>query len=303
VYDLQDLRKAISDPRLVYRKLCNPLVRLNTLYHRRFLDQSGVQVMEREWDNLLILDGCRLDTFDEVNSIEGRLETVISGGSSSVEFLRHNIVGRNFPDTVYVSANPFVTSLDLEDNFHATRSVWETDWSEEHKTILPENVAAETRKVHEVYPNKRLVVHFMQPHVPFIGTQGRRIEQRGILTDDNETNRVWDLLRQGSIDTATAREAYRENLEVVLPYVAELLDDLGGRSVVTADHGNAFGRLGVYGHPHETYLRELVEVPWFVAERGDRRRISTGGAGGEASTDSDPEQIAQRLSHLGYLDN
>jgi hypothetical protein len=258
--------------------------------------------MDRDWDNLLILDGCRADTFREVCSLDGRFQTVISGGSSSVGFMRHNFTEQSFPDTVYVSANPFVTKLDLDDNFHATWAVWGNEWNDEYKTILPRDVAAAAHDAHDAYPNKRLIVHFMQPHVPFIGDLGRRIEQRGILGEDEETPRVWDRLRQGTVNARTARAAYRENLELVLPYVAELMQELGGRSVVTADHGNVFGRLGVYGHPHDTYLSGLVEVPWFVTNRGERRQIVAGETGAEMPTVGNSDELAQRLAHLGYID-
>jgi len=64
--------------------------------------------------------------------------------------------------------------------------VWGNEWDEEYKTILPGDIAAAAHDAYETCPNKRLIVHFMQPHVPFIGDLGREIEQHGILGDDEE---------------------------------------------------------------------------------------------------------------------
>jgi len=36
-------------------------------------------------------------------------------------------------------------------------------------------------------------------------------------------------------------EAYNENLDIVLTEIEALLDELDGKSVITADHGNLVG--------------------------------------------------------------
>jgi hypothetical protein len=257
--------------------------------------------MNADWDNLLILDACRADMFDGEPPFGERVSTRLSPGSESWEFMQSSFDGRTLHDTVYVTANPHTSELP-SDTFHAVINLLDHHWDDQAHTVLPETVVEETKRVFAEYPQKRIITHFMQPHVPFIGDLGRRIEQRGILGEDEETPRVWDRLRQGTVNARTARAAYRENLELVLPYVAELMQELGGRSVVTADHGNVFGRLGVYGHPHDTYLSGLVEVPWFVTNRGERRQIVAGETGAEMPTVGDSDELAQRLAHLGYID-
>ena len=67
----------------------------------------------------------------------------------------------------------------------------------------------------------------------------------------------------GSISFELAWRAYASNLEFVLGYVKALLPNLTGKNCITSDHGNVFGKFGVfYAHPPKTYLRELIEVPW-----------------------------------------
>ena len=68
------------------------------------------------------------------------------------------------------------------------------------------------------------------------------------------------LLRNGTRETAMA--AYERNLRVVLESVAELIPELDGTVVVTADHGEAFGEAGVWEHHVETHIPALMEVPW-----------------------------------------
>jgi glucan phosphoethanolaminetransferase (alkaline phosphatase superfamily) len=52
----------------------------------------------------------------------------------------------------------------------------------------------------------------------------------------------------------------------VLQSVADLVPELDGRVVVTADHGEAFGEEGVWEHHIETHIPPLVEVPWLEVE-------------------------------------
>jgi len=76
--------------------------------------------MGEDWDNLFILDACRYDMFADRIDLAGSLESRISLGSSSEEFMERNFVGEQFHDTVYINANPFIPRLNLdEDTFHA----------------------------------------------------------------------------------------------------------------------------------------------------------------------------------------
>jgi len=116
----------------------------NRLYHRRFgrreCNGDGVDPFEADWDNLFILDACRYDMFERRAELPGRLERAESRASTTVEFLRANVDGRDLSDTVYVTANPQLSqhreSIDAQ--FAAVVDVWRADgWSNEHGTVLP----------------------------------------------------------------------------------------------------------------------------------------------------------------------
>ena len=73
------------------------------------------------------------------------------------------------------------------------------------------------------------------------------------------------------------------------------------RAVITADHGNAVGERGLYGHAAGLALRPLREVPWAATTATDSRTYgppSTAADAAEQETAS-PE-VSARLERLGY---
>jgi hypothetical protein len=297
---LRRARRALAEPHLVVRQV-------NRAYHRlRGPDPDAVAFFEVEWDNLLLLDACRYDTFAERADLPGDLEARRTRSSSTKDFLEAYVDGADLRDTVYVTANPqlHLRRDDLDVNLHAVEHVWDEEgWDEEAMTVRPETLADAARAAHERYPHKRLVVHFIQPHYPFIGPTGREHL-------DLSTLHFWNRSNAGDVevDVETLRRAYEENLDVALPVVEDLLADLGGRSVVTSDHGQLFGEraspipVREYGHPTGHFLPELVTVPWHTFRNGPRRTVTVGEsatstAGSEAAVDADVER---RLEQLGY---
>ncbi|MDS0295297.1 hypothetical protein [Halogeometricum luteum] len=276
--------------------------------------------MDEPWENLLILDGCRYDVFEETHRLEGTLSSVESRGSNSEEFITENFSGRTFHDTVYVSANPFTEVLIEDGVFHDVVNVFDLAWDEDLRTVTPDAVVEHTRKAYERYPDKRIISHFMQPHYPFIGETGRKMSHRGLSGEVTELDRkadsadlpIWTMLRY-RLSEATLEEvwtAYAENLALVLPAVEELLDVLEGKSVVTADHGNLFGEkvrplpIRTYGHPPGFRTPELVTVPWFVPPFERHRSVRSDPpqvAADDAGDGSDDARIEQRLRDLGYV--
>jgi len=278
------------------------LLEANRLYHRRLRGKRGIKVIDADWDNLLILDACQYDLFADSDYPDGKLRSVVSGGSSTSDFLQYNFDGRNATDTVYVSANPQIERHGVDEQVFKCVKLWTDRWDDDLRTVRPEDVTDAAIAAQEDHPSKRLIVHYIQPHYPFIGETGRQIEHGtvtgdGVIATERSVASVWDKLANGDIAEATVRTAYRENLDLTLPEVDRLLNNLVGKSVVTSDHGNSFGTLGVYGHPGGVYLDDLVRVPWLEIESSTRKRISE--AEQRSVTDNSPE-ISERLADLGY---
>ncbi|ELY48526.1 alkaline phosphatase family protein [Natronolimnohabitans innermongolicus] len=313
-YSRENLRRVLENPRLVYRELFHWTLRVNSRVRRALnaLDgtDDGFDAIAADWDNLLILDACRYDLFEARNPLEGDLRAVRSKGSDSWEFMEANFAERALHDTVYVTANPHVYELP-DDTFHAVENLLETRWDEDAGTVQPEAVVEEAIAAHERYPDKRLIVHFMQPHFPFLGPTGRTFDHMGIEELDaderSEAPNPWfGLIYDGTVDAETVLTAYRENLDLLFPHVERLLESLGGKSVVTADHGNLIGERGfpipmrMYGHPRGLDRDEVRTVPWLEVEGADRRR-TVAEPPQKSATASDEDVVEDRLSALGYV--
>lgn len=281
------------------------------MYHRRLnrrrFNTSGVDVFAEDWDNLLILDACRYDLLEGVD-LPGRLESRRSRGSNTVEFLLGNVDGRDLLDTVYVTANPQLhRNRDrIHARFYDVIDVWlEDGWDDRNHTVLPETTTEYAKRAAATYQDKRLVVHYIQPHYPFLGSDDGIVD-RHLFGDGEDAVNVWEQLMTGrsTIEAAEVKRLYTDNLDRTLPHVVELLDTLKGRTIVTADHGNMLGERArpipiiEWGHPRGIYTDELVEVPWLVID-GARRKITEGSPIATREREFD-DVVKRRLQDLGY---
>lgn len=287
------------------------------LYFSMGSPRDTLSVMEEDWDTLLILDACRYDTFTEVCNLPGETQKRRSQATATDDFLRANFTDGPYYNTVYVTANPRVRTTEaIENQFHDVIHVWKTHWHDELETIHPEDVANEACKARQRYPNKRIIVHFMQPHGPFIGPTGRtQLDSHSGITNhkriaENEepsedSTWIWQQLRQGLIDESVVKRAYKENLNVVLPYVKSLIETWTERVIVTSDHGNMMGErawpfpVPIYGHPNGIRTDELVEVPWHVYS-GEQRCNITWEEPQSTEVNTESDKIEGRLQALGY---
>lgn len=272
---------------------------------------SGIDVMAADWDTLIVLDACRADLFESVADMDrfGEYSVVTSAGSMTAEWTTRNFAGRRFEDTVYVSANPFTTKL-AGDSFYRLAEVWRESFDPDHRTVLPEDVVEAAIEAHEAHPEKRMVVHFMQPHFPFVRSEHLQFtgwSDEEIMDDQPRHGRPsdpWDALEMGVRTGREVWEGYADNLAYALEHAVELLDAFDGRTVVTSDHGNLLGErawpipIRLYGHPKGVRHPDLVRVPWAVVENGPRRTITAGDP--EAVEEYDQAELTERLRQLGY---
>lgn len=305
---LRTMRKTVSNPRLAARVI-------NQYYFRAIEPlRSGIDIFDQEWDNLVILDACRYDMFEEISSLEGTLTNVRSSGSCTIEFLRKNVSNRQLHDVVYVTANPvyYRNRAELDAEFHDVINVWKEDgWDPEHRTVLPKTVTNYAEEAQDRYPNKRLLVHYLQPHYPFVPSDTEFDKQNihknpGDRTEDEI--RFWFQLFQGDlqVDKSVIEEAYHANLRYVLEDVDRLIEILDGMTVITADHGNMLGErafpvpIREWGHPYGVHTPELVKVPWLEVPYSSRKNTFEE-APRSQGTEVDPDVVNQRLNDLGYI--
>lgn len=308
MYSVDQVRRGIAHPQLFLREL-------NALYHTRLgtraYNTDGVNVFDEDWDTLLLLDACRYDVFVTTSSLPGELSRVTSRGSNTVEFLRGNVAGRDLRDTVYVTANPQYRRYqdELEAEFHAVYDVWRTDgWDDEFNTVLPGTTTDRALDAAERHPNKRILVHYIQPHYPFLDPD-TTFDKRHLHNEGGETIDFWHeiMFDQLDVDAGEVWRLYQRSLARSLPEVERFVNRVEGKHVVTSDHGNVVGErawpvpIREWGHPESTYIDELVTVPWLVHRNGRRRSVVA-----EETVESEPraadDVVDERLRQLGYVE-
>jgi hypothetical protein len=293
---IESIKAAASSPSVA-------LMKANKIWGRTFVGETnpgGIDVFAEDWDNLIILDACRKDALERTITLDGSFESRVSRGTSTPHFLRSNFQDRNIHDTVYVTANGWLLKNYDQLNVELFRVIsldGDATYQDGSAVASPSSVTAEAKAAAEQYPDKRLIVHYVQPHTPYLGEFGRR-------TFGSTQRSLQQIMSSSSISEADLERAYVENLELVLDEAEELVASLEGKTVITSDHGELLGErvspipIKGYGHPSYVYHPALTEVPWFVCEFDSRPEIREGRPEGVSEIDDD--RIIEQLKDLGY---
>lgn len=195
----------------------------------------GENIYDSNWDLLLVLDACRVDTLrevaDEYDFIEN-VESRWSVGSQSAEWMANTLTDshrESIEDTTYISGNGFSAGVlkrgsrppanntipfDIsswstvnENTLHSHIEVWETNHNETYGSVLPGPMTDYTIEEGRNGDANRIITHYTQPHLPYIGTAYRE----GREATDLE-NRGYELLEEGRGSRDEVYEAYKETL-------------------------------------------------------------------------------------------
>jgi len=243
-----------------------------------FGSNRGVNVLDLDWNHLIILDACRFNMFKHVYrkffSSVTEFKCITSPASSTMEFVRKNLsdaIKEKLKDTVLVNSNPVIDHVlgaKLEKLFYKYIPVWKSRWDNKIGTVRPEATYYVALRTYVRNPDKRMMIWFLQPHYPFVDRRfnhinalGREFMNKALCRDISANNLlvfakiVKNLLRKGYLcagipdkvceyahrDPPEIIKAYIVNLLSVLYYVRKLAQILPGRVVITSDHGEAFG--------------------------------------------------------------
>lgn len=287
----------------------------------------GTPAYERDWDLLVVLDTCRNDALAAVAAEYDFLadrETVWSPGSTSAEWVAHTFDRAYAPavaHTGYVTANPHseevLRNRLMPPQYVAVPAAW-TDWDpvepdgfglldevwadandERLGVVPPATVTDRAIAAGRDADLDRLVVHYMQPHAPYIADA-----VHGDTSVSRTCAEPFDALRRGDADLSTIWGHYLDNLRLVLDEVAVLLENVDAdRVAITADHGEAFGEWGFYEHPVGCPLPAVKRVPW-VETTAEDRETRTLDAGTLAADSTDrggvTTDVESQLRDLGY---
>lgn len=234
--------------------------------------------------------------------LDGKLEKRISEGSSTPEWLAKTftkkydytyISANPFINSQGLPLNKCRIecrnySWNAINHFSKIIDVWEFGWNNESNTVHPRevNIAYLSNK-----DNNKTIIHYDQPHTPYLSYDeiyhpGRIINKIKDAYYKFYLDTIFDLrrhpfiremilklfkspdqyspLKKICIELGMERLLYyyEDNLRIVLSYVSQLMEELNGKTIITADHGEAFGENGIWGHQLETHIPVLIEVPW-----------------------------------------
>lgn len=255
------------------------------------------KLVNMDWDVLIVLDACRMDTLQRI--ADWPVNSVVSPASCTPEWLT-SISNHEVLDGAYVvSGNPQYEKVDVELGCETIEPYWESNWNGRLQTALPEPILD---RVDELLSGgyDSLVAHLQQPHWPYVAHLGGRwrlaYDELGPWTlKSKKISSVQVAMQRGVIDVENARQAYIASVRSIWNVVSEYLgnwSERGNTVVVTADHGETFGRIreyGMYEHPCGCHIDSLVSVPW-IEVHPDERDYN------ELAT------VEDRLQALGYAE-
>lgn len=235
------------------------------------VDEPETLLKDIDWENLIIIDACRYDTFHQFLP---ESEHIISPGSRSESFIEANFSeSSEFDEVVCITANPYfdpdlfekVTGEKPDQLFHSVYPTYRK-WDKKLDTVLPSQIIEDVKKAEREYPKKKKLIYLMQPHAPFIddkpiGKGYRHVFDKNVSR--NIIHDVWDKRLLNRISHDTVVERYENNVKLAIDTCIKINNILAGETTITSDHGNLLGENGLYGHKLEIKTSALRKVPLY----------------------------------------
>lgn len=269
---------------------------------RKLRIRKGRHIYDHDWDVLVILDACRYDMYREIVDSG---EPVLSVASTSTEWMDATFdeqYSDEITGTAYISANPYSQQLD-NSRFGLVDHVWQDHWDDDVGTIRAEPVTDHGITAARSGEFDRVILHYMQPHFPFIGgEQFGHLGRSAFDIGSGQGQNVWRMIERGEVDSESAVNAYYDNLRYVFESVNTVLENVNGRVVVSADHGNALGEWNMWGHRAYVPFRAVREVPWDERDCVDEKTYESDTVLSDIRESGADEDVEDRLRSLGYVD-
>jgi hypothetical protein len=292
---IENVKRGISNPYQIFDEVVlQHIYRIpSTVYNIPY--DVGTNIFTKDWDLLIILDCCRVDALREVAPEYDFIEDVSSlktVGGSTPEWTAKTFNPKyldKIRQTGYVSGTVQLKSI-LEEDRPSKLNLSEGHLAHKllsyHDTVDISDLGFVDYAFEYNYPNDkiakhpkgktppryitdrgiqaarkedldRLILHYMQPHGPYAAdaiAEGRDLEK-------HEGRPLRYLRNTGDMDTVW--ESYLNEIRFALDEVEIALNNIDAEKVIiTADHGEAFGEYGIYGHTVGSLHPQVRHVPW-----------------------------------------
>ena len=153
-----------------------------------------------------------------------------------------------------------------------------------------------------------MVVHYFQPHAPYIGSErlrNKQYESGGTATSKIEARAesildIYDSIESGSVSDEKLETVYKSNLQRVIQAAKPLIAESSEKTVITSDHGELLGEDGRYLHggmPHPI----LCELPWFEVTEVKGNTVNIAEKVEQRERGDQRKGVKQQLRDLGYV--
>ncbi|WP_408957594.1 hypothetical protein [Natrinema sp. 74] len=252
-----------------------------------------------DWDLLLVFDACRADALRRAT--RWPIEVRTSPASATDGWLAAAADSRILEGASVVTSNSRYAQYESALGLRELHGLWDVAWVDRLGNAPPEPVL---ERVDELVDDgrTRIVGHVGPPHAPYVA----RIDGEWLPIFPDITAWHWDPDREdferlsqqaamaaGIVDLDRARRGYLASVQSVWDVSCEYVAQWARRGltvVVTADHGEAFGRprdWWLVEHPSGCHVPALTRVPVAVFDDGERRGAT-------------PETPDETLEALGY---
>lgn len=228
-------------------------------------------IFEQDWDCLIVLDAMRFDamlrlarrrvkalhtpsdrsTIGWIDSVicadewlaDGDIPTYVAGNPQAAYIPEYE--GMERPPEDYVNVIP---AHDPEAEQNA--------WDQLLGTSRPDEMAEITGA-----QEPPVIAHFMQPHTPYIGEVGFRVNARNteLMSDHGRPNKYDIAAEEGYVSDRFHRQSYFSNAQLAWRFAKQTAERFG-KTVVTSDHGERLGPRG-WDHAGPADPRGQI-VPW-----------------------------------------
>jgi hypothetical protein len=133
---------------------------------------------------------------------------------------------------------------------------------------------------------ERMIVHYTLPHMTFIADaldwEFRKTSTQELMNGLDVVRNLrpeeasYEPARCGKVPEIEVHDAYIQNLKLAIDYVDILLQNVNAENVIiSADHGEALGEHGIWGHPYGYPFAPVKTVPWATASATDEQTYTS----------------------------